>query len=167
MQRATPAEAVKLILVSLVGLIAYGQIKLLVAMFIVQVPPPESYPEMIGDMIIAMIFFIPIPAMAEELLGRMLPSLIALLIFSRHRSAILPLMILSPLVFALLHALGPMSAIMALWTYLPLGIVLQVIYLKCGGWKGSGGILTGLLSCWAVHIVYNWASFASMVLYAQ
>ena len=167
MKRANLREALTLIALSLVVLIAFSQIKPLTAMLIAGEPRPEAYPEMIDDMILVMIFIAPLTTLLEELVGRVLTTFIAMAIFGKHRSAVIPLLIGSSALFAFLHCLGPMSLMMAMWTYLPVGLILQLVYLKCGGWKGHGGVLTGLLCCWVVHLVYNWCSYASLVVYAQ
>ena len=167
MKNAGFGQTIKIVALSLVALIAYAQTKLLIATFIIDAPRPESYPEIVTDMFIVMLIFTPFIVLIEELIGRMFTTFIALTVFGKHRSAVMPLVIGSSTLFALLHSLGPMSVLMALATYLPLGVALQVVYLKCGGWKGGGGILIGLLSCSAVHLVYNWVASLSMVIYAQ
>jgi len=161
------SEKLTLIGLTLIGLVIYAQIKPFVAIYIVHEPRPERYPEMIHDMILVMIFMTPFVVLFEELVGRVLTTLIAVVFFGRHQTVIVPLIIISSVIFSMLHALGPMSIQMALFTYMPLGITLHIIYLKCGGWKGGVGTLVGLFCCWALHLLYNYVSYFSMVLYAQ
>ncbi len=153
--------------ITLLALTIYAQIKPLVAIYVMHEPRPERYPELVHDMILVMIFVTPLQSLFEELVGRVLTTAVAKWIAGTHRFVILPLIITSSVIFSILHTLGSMGVLMALFTYLPLGIALHIVYLKCGGWRGGWGILVGLACCWALHFFYNCISYTSTLYYAQ
>lgn len=154
---ATVREIVWLVVIGWVITFSLGAIEVL---FLSQ-PPTQLPPLQEGDgkylVILMTIKMVGTPFLVafEEVVGRVIPTLLFVLLLGRRKLTVVPLIAASTVFFIFLETSVGKDFLSVLIVQGVLGAILQILYLKAGAWHGRAW--RGFLAVVALHTLHNWS----------